>query len=192
MKQFDPSVLDFDNPSRLFRLEDRLKALLGGPLLYDPYFSSQGGFQGHERVLDFGCGGGVTTRCIASRLTDGGKVTGVDVSSYFTDKARKRTKDFPNAEIYHGDIRELKLAETSFDLIAIVHVIHDIAGEKRPPTVQALARLIKPGGRLWIYEPTRQSHGMPVAEIRRLMKEAGLREVSARTGKNWFKGIFEK
>ena len=101
MKQFDPSTLDFDNPSALFRLEDRLKDLLGGRLYYDPYFISRGGFRGDEEVL-------------------------------------------------------------------------------------------KPGGRLWIWEPTRPSHGIPAKEVRSLMSQAGLQEVSAEEEKNSFKGIFMK
>jgi len=64
--------------------------------------------------------------------------------------------------------------------------------EERTETLRALAGVLKPHGRVWIWEPTRQSHGMPMQEIRRLMGEAGLREVSAETKGSSFKGIFEK
>jgi ubiquinone/menaquinone biosynthesis C-methylase UbiE len=192
MKEFDPSVYDFDNPSALFRFEDRLKGLIGGPLFYAPYYQSRGGFQGDEQVLDFGCGGGVSTRSIAARLTRGGAVTGVEISSYFSERARERVARYPSARILHGDITELDLPRQSFDLISIIHVIHDIPRARRSATVQALAALLKPNGRLWIWEPTRPSHGMPAEEVRRLMGEAGLREVSAEVPGHAFKGIFEK
>lgn len=192
MKEFDPSTIDFDNPSALFRFEDRLKGLIGGPLYYNPYFNSRGGFRGDEEVLDFGCGGGISTRSIAGCLNRGGRVTGVDISSYFTARARKRLEDCENARILHGQITDLDLADRSFDVISIVHVIHDIMKEKRSAVVEALGELLKPGGRLWIWEPTRPSHGMPAEEIRGLMAEAGLREISAEEEKNSFKGIFQK
>ena len=192
MKEFDPSGFDFDNPSALFRFEDALKGLIGGPLYYAPYFRSCGGFRGDEHVLDFGCGGGASTRSIAARLTRGGSVTGVDISSYFSERAKKRVAHHTNARILRGRITELDLPPQSFDLVSIIHVIHDIPGAGRPATVQALAQLLKPGGRLWILEPTRPSHGMPAEEVRALMDEAGLKEVSADSEGNAFKGIFEQ
>ena len=192
MKQFDPSVFDFDNPSFLFRLEDRLKSLLGGPLMYRPLFKRQGGFRGNERVLDYGCGGGISTRCIAAMLTQGGKATAIDISKYFIELAQKRLESFPNAEVLQGDIRKLAIEEGVYDVVSVIHVIHDIVVEGRLPTVQALARALKPGGRLWILEPTRMSHGMPVAEIRELANKAGLTEVESEIGKNSFRGIFQK
>ena len=192
MKEFDPSGFDFNNPSALFRFEDRLKGLIGGPLYYAPYFRSRGGFRGDEQVLDFGCGGGVSTRSIAAALTGGGSVTGVDISSYFSERARKRVARYPSARILHGEITEVDLKPQSFDLISIIHVIHDIPRAKRSATVQALATLLKSSGRLWIWEPTRRSHGMPAEEIRSLMEKAGLGEVSAEVEANAFKGGFEK
>ena len=48
---------DFEHPSILLVLEDKLKGLLGGSLLYNPYFKTFG-LKGNERVLDFGCGRG--------------------------------------------------------------------------------------------------------------------------------------
>jgi ubiquinone/menaquinone biosynthesis C-methylase UbiE len=192
MKEFDPSGFDFNNPSALFRFEDRLKGLIGWPLYYAPYFRSRGGFRGDEEVLDFGCGGGVSTRGIAAWLRRGGSVTGVEISSYFSKKARQRVDRYPNARILHGEISELDLSRQSFDLISIIHVIHDIPRARRSATVRALGALMKPNGRLWIWEPTRPSHGMPAEEVRSLMEEAGLREVSAVTEGNAFKGVFEK
>lgn len=192
MKEFDPSGSDFNNPSALFRFEDTLKGLIGGPLYYAPYFRSRGGFRGDEDVLDFGCGGGVGTRSIAAELTRGGSVTGVDISSYFSERARKRVSSYPSACILRGEITQLDLPRKSFDLISIVHVIHDIPKAKRAATVRVLGALLKPDGRLWIWEPTRESHGMPAEEIRGLMAEAGLREVSADEQGNAFKGVFER
>jgi ubiquinone/menaquinone biosynthesis C-methylase UbiE len=182
---------DFEQPSLLFLAEDRLKAILGGPLLYNPFFEKQGGFRGDERVLDFGCGGGVGTRCIAKQLTCGGKVTGVDLSSTLLKRARRRSRKYPNAELLKGDIRTLELKKEGFDVISIVHVLHDIDADERASYVGRLANLLKSGGRIWILEPTRESHGMRVEEIRTLMLNVGLEETSHAVRKNDYRGVFQ-
>jgi ubiquinone/menaquinone biosynthesis C-methylase UbiE len=183
---------DFNNPSVLFRFENRLKGLIGGPVYYAPYFRRQGGFRGDEQVLDFGCGGGASTRTIAAALDKGGSVTGVDPSSYFARRARKRVARCPSARILCGEITELDLPERSFDLISIIHVLHDIPRVKRSAAVRKLGTLLKSDGRLWIWEPTRESHGMPACEIRELMTEAGLHEVSGEERGTAFIGVFGK
>lgn len=73
--------VDFENPSALFVLEDILKGLIGGPLLYNPYFRTFA-LGGNESVLDFGCGGGVGSKCLAKLLNEGGHLTCVDISSF--------------------------------------------------------------------------------------------------------------
>ena len=42
---------NFEHPSALFVLEDKLKGLLGGSLLYNPYFKTFG-LKGNESVLE--------------------------------------------------------------------------------------------------------------------------------------------
>lgn len=191
-EQSEKRRTDFEQPSVLFRAEDRLKAVIGERLLYSPFFEKNGGFRGDERVLDFGCGGGVGTRTISRLLTQGGKVTGVDVSSFMLKRARKRLRRLANADILRGDIRELDLSDGTFDVISEVHVLHDIDSPERASYVAALARLLKSGGRVWVLEPTRESHGMPVGEIRALMSEVGLEEVSHEESKKDYRGVFKK
>lgn len=38
MTDYEFRQADFEHPSTLFSLEDKLKGLIGGPLLYNPYF----------------------------------------------------------------------------------------------------------------------------------------------------------
>ncbi|MBN1677727.1 MAG: class I SAM-dependent methyltransferase [Candidatus Thermoplasmatota archaeon] len=184
--------MDFERPSALFRLEDRLKAVLGERFLYRPFYEKNGGFRGDERVLDFGCGGGVGTRCISSLLTHGGSVTGVDVSSFMLERARKRLREHANAAVLHGDIRALDLGTDAFDVISEVHVLHDIDSNERASYVEALALILRPEGRIWVLEPTRQSHGMPVEEIRALMSRAGLEEVLHEANGKEYRGVFRR
>ena len=182
---------DFEKPSFLFILEDILKNFLEGPLLYTPYIKSFG-IRGNERILDFGCGGGASSRCIAKKLTKGGFLTCVDTSIFWMKKAEKRLRKYNNVELKTGDIRELDIPDSSYDIVSIVHVIHDIEPELRQDTVNSLAAKLREGGRLYIIEPTKKSHGMPTEEIQTLMNNAGLVETDKTIKKSSYKGEFTK
>jgi ubiquinone/menaquinone biosynthesis C-methylase UbiE len=182
--------VDFENPSAPFLLEDILKNLIGGPLMYSPYFKTFG-LKGDERILDFGCGGGVGSRCLAKILDEKGHLTCIDVSNYWIKKATRRLKKYPNVSCLAGDICKLDLPDKSYDVITIVHVIHDITPESRQETANALARLLYTGGTLFIREPVKQSHGMPSAEIRGLFSSAGLKEVKFTENKSEYRGEYK-
>jgi ubiquinone/menaquinone biosynthesis C-methylase UbiE len=182
---------DFEHPSSLFILEDKLKGILGGLLLYSKYFKTFG-LKGNERVLDFGCGGGAGSRCLANLLIKGGHLICVDVSSYWIEKARNRLKKYANVECKAGDIRELDIPDSSFDVISAIHVIHDITPADRIDIVKALFQKLKAGGLFFIREPIKESHGMPVEEIRSLLSGAGLKETEHKETKSEYMGKYQK
>ena len=182
---------DFKHPSVLFVLEDALKGLIGGPLLYYPYFKTFG-LKGDEKVLDFGCGGGAGSRCLLKFLNQRGRLTCVDTSNFWVDKAKKRLDKYSNVECRAGDIRELDIPDSSFDVVSVIHVIHDIPPAERRDTVKALAQKLKKDGTVFVREPTKRSHGMPVEEILVLFSEAGLKETDSKATKSEYMGRFQK
>jgi ubiquinone/menaquinone biosynthesis C-methylase UbiE len=182
---------DFEHPSTLFILGDKLKGLLGGPIMYNPYFKTFG-LKGNERVLDFGCGGGAGSRCLANLLSKDGHLTCVDLSSYWITKARKRLDRSSNVECKSGDIREMDIPDASFDVISILHVVHDIAPADRQDILKTLSQKLKEGGLFFIKEPVKKSHGMPAEEIRALLSGAGLNEVEHEETKSEYTGKYQK
>ncbi len=190
MGEYKYKQRDFDNPSALFVFEDMLKGLIGGPLLYNPYFKTFG-LKGDEQVLDFGCGGGTGSRCLKKILKNNGHLTCVDTSNYWIKRAKKRLGKYPNVSCLVGDIRKLNLADKSFYVITIFHVIHDIAPEDRQDIVNTLARLLNKNGKVFIREPIKQSHGMPVSEIRELFSNAGFNEAKFTENKSEYHGVFK-
>lgn len=69
-----------------------------------------------EKVLDVGCGGGVTSRRLADAVGTGGSVLGVDVSAPILSVANRRAAA-ANLEFRLGDAASLDLGENTFDVI---------------------------------------------------------------------------
>lgn len=191
MNDYEFKEYDFEHPSILFILEDILKGLIGGPLLYNPYFKTFR-LRGNENVLDFGCGGGAGSQYLANRLSKGGHLTCVDVSHYWIKKARKRLEKYSNVKCESGDIRELDIPNSSFDIISIIHVVHDIAPDERKDILKTLSQKLRAGGLFFIRERVKKSHGMPVGEIRTLFSEAGLNEIEFKETRSEYIGKYHK
>jgi SAM-dependent methyltransferase len=133
--------------------------------------------RGDERVLELGVGGGQAAKVILSKL-DTGAYTGFDVDVWWVDRARRNLRRHPNVTVLQGDVRDLPLGGASFDLVVVHITLHDIPKVDREPIIVTLAEKLRPGGRLFIKEPTKEGHGMPESEIWGLMATAGLEEMA--------------
>jgi ubiquinone/menaquinone biosynthesis C-methylase UbiE len=91
-----------------------------------------------------------------------------------------------------GNISKLNIPNNAFDVVYARYVIHDIAPDERQNIINALASKLKSGGSLYIWEPIKISHGMPVREIRELPLGSGLKELSYEKTKSSYKGKFLK
>jgi ubiquinone/menaquinone biosynthesis C-methylase UbiE len=151
--------------------------------LYRRYVDEMG-LRGDERVLDYGSGSGAAARHLAKRLrAGGGHLTCMDVSARWQAVIRKVLRDYPDVEFRLGDVRHIGLPARSFDVVLAHWMLHDVAPWDRPSIVAELARLLRPGGRLFSREPTNARHGMPAAQVRELFAAAGLTETLATQGK---------
>jgi ubiquinone/menaquinone biosynthesis C-methylase UbiE len=155
-------------------------------------FVEEIGLKGGENVLDFGAGWGDNTYYIAKSLSEKGRVAALDISQEWQMLAKKRLKDFHNIDFVNSDIRSSSLPKGSFDVIVVSYVLHDIPTNERAEIVKSLASKLKPTGFIKLREPTKERHGMPVGEIRSLMKKAGLKESSSNAGKKEFKARYSK
>ena len=98
-------------------------------------------------VLDAGCGGGRYTLLCGSA---GALVTATD-HSRAVDKAAELCRHLPNTRFLQADLKQLPLPENSFDFVFSIGVMHHDASTQA--VFQAVARLVRPGGRLsvWLY-----------------------------------------
>jgi trans-aconitate 2-methyltransferase len=72
--------------------------------------------EGHERVLDVGCGDGTITMQLADRVSPPGRVVGIDPSTSMIAAARKLAADRPNVEFEVSDVLTMRYRQ-EFDLV---------------------------------------------------------------------------
>ncbi|GEC02475.1 methyltransferase [Streptomyces spinoverrucosus] len=96
-----------------------------------------------SRVLDVGSG---TGRPTAQTLAEAGHdVLGVDVSPVMVDLASRQV---PGAAFQCADIRELPLADGSFDAVCVYFSLLQMSREEQSALVRRLARAVRSGGHL--------------------------------------------
>ena len=109
------------------------------------------GFSNGMRVLDVGCGIGGPARTLAAEF--GCTVVGVDLVDEFVEAARELTARVglsDQVEFVQGDALELPFADGEFDAAMLEHVTMNIQDKGR--LFRGLARVVRGGGRLAIYE----------------------------------------
>jgi len=127
---------------------------------------------GNERVLDAGCGRGLAMIGCAKKLTTG-KAVGIDLwaahlSGNNPDAARANAVAegvADRVEVETGDITQLPFPDASFDAVVSMTVIHNIPSrDLRDQTVRELIRVLKPGGRIAIFDLWHTSRYMEILE----------------------------
>lgn len=102
-----------------------------------------------RRVLDVGCGDGNMTR-VMTRL--GARVTGIECGQRQLAKARAAQP--VGGEVYvEGVAQALPAADGSVDLVVFFNSLHHVPGEAQPAAMTEAARVLKPGGAVYVSEP---------------------------------------
>jgi ubiquinone/menaquinone biosynthesis C-methylase UbiE len=105
------------------------------------------------RVLELGCGPGFYA-CRLSQEYPQIHTTGVDLSKSLIARAKSRaaSRSLQNCTFAHGDVHALRDAEGSIDAIVVSRLFLII--ENRNVVLNEMFRVLKPGGRCFIAEPT--------------------------------------
>jgi len=99
-------------------------------------------------VLDAGCGTGDNVLFFAER---GQTVLGIDFVAMPIEAARRKAKQRGlQAEFLQMDALKLGDLDRTFDSVIDCGLFHVLADEDRPPYVDGLAHVTKPGGRVFL------------------------------------------
>jgi ubiquinone/menaquinone biosynthesis C-methylase UbiE len=104
-----------------------------------------------KRCLVVGCGSGDDAEALASA---GFEVTAIDASASVIAAARRR---FPRSGVDYlaGDVLSLpEIRREAFDLVFEACTLATVPPDPRPAAMSAIARLVAPGGRLFVLERT--------------------------------------
>jgi ubiquinone/menaquinone biosynthesis C-methylase UbiE len=136
-------------------------------------------------AADVGAGTGYFTFRMAERVGPKGKVLAVDIQQEMLDLIRERTRarGLANVVPVLGKIDDPKLPAGGVDLILLVDVYHEFSHPWE--MARAMARALKPGGRIVFVEyrledpnvPIKLVHKMSVAQLRKEMAVQPLRYV---------------
>jgi ubiquinone/menaquinone biosynthesis C-methylase UbiE len=112
---------------------------------------------GPQRVLDLGCGPGVSAFALAGVLPRGSEVVGVDLSPQMIALAkrhhRERFAHLDNVALVEADAAALPFAADRFDVVtghSFLYLVPDQVG-----VLREARRVLRPGGTLVFMEPSR-------------------------------------
>jgi arsenite methyltransferase len=136
--------------------------------------------QGHERVLDVGCGHGLLLIGAAKRLPRG-RAVGIDLWSQVDQGKNSRQATLVNAtiegvadrvEVLDGDMRELPFANATFDAVVASLSVHNVESQEgRNQAIREIVRVLRPGGRVALMEIF---HAKQIAEG---LRQSGMQDV---------------
>lgn len=102
---------------------------------------------GSDVVLDLGCGSG--RFCVWS-LDTGAHLIGADTGTFFASEARS------SVDLVVGELRRLPFADGSVTKAYTIDVLEHLSPEGLKATLDEIARVLRPGGALFVYTHVRQ------------------------------------
>jgi SAM-dependent methyltransferase len=105
------------------------------------------------QVADVGCGPGAILMAVAEAIGPDGQVIGVDADAHALQAAKAliTSAALTNAAVHTGRAEDTGLPETGFDVVLLRHVLaHN--GKAEQPIVDHVARLLRPGGNLYLLD----------------------------------------
>lgn len=132
-------------------------------------------------VADIGAGTGFYARRIAKRVLPGGTVHAVEVQPQLLAMLRKsaREEGLDNLLPVQGTATDPRLAPGSVDLALMVDVYHEL--EFPHEMLQAIARALRPGGRLVLVEYRAEDRGLDIKPLHKMSEKQIRREVESQT-----------
>ena len=115
-------------------------------------------------VADVGAGSGYYSVLLARAVGERGRVYAIDIQPEMLALVRKKTEaaGLRNVDLVLGTVTDPKLPAEAVDLVLMVDVYHELAEPQS--MLRALARALKPSGRLVLIEFRKESPWVPIRD----------------------------
>jgi len=124
---------------------------------------------GNGKILDLGCGTGMSTRRLARNFPQASSIQGIDLSPYFVEIGKQllqlEPKSFQEGGTWvsniendsrisyaFGNAANTGFDDEKFDVVNLQFVLHELPEDAALSIVDEAMRVLKPGGQLWICE----------------------------------------
>jgi len=128
------------------------------------------------KILDLGCGTGMSTRRLARNFPQASTIQGIDLSPYFIAIGQQllqlEPKSFQEGGTWvstiendsrisyaFGDATKTGFDDDSFDVVNLQFVLHELPDDVALEVIDEALRVLKPGGQLWLCEMDFESPG---------------------------------
>lgn len=132
------------------RYLDTFSGIPGADMARQALLASLGPQPG-ESWLDVGCGIGDDATLLASMVSPGGKVVGVDASAHMIDECRKRLPTGAPVQTQVADAQALPFPPDTFDGVLANRVLQHLPNPSA--AVREMVRVARPGATIAIAEP---------------------------------------
>jgi len=103
-----------------------------------------------EKVLDVGCGTGTLAMVARQRVSETGRVSGIDPSPQMITRASRKAERIGLAiDFQVGVIEHLSFPDQSFDVVLSTFMMHHLPDDLKRRGLAEIARALKPGGACW-------------------------------------------
>lgn len=102
-----------------------------------------------SRLLDIGCGDGVTELFMA-KLLPGCRVDGIDISAKSIAAATEKNIAGTSFTVYDG--KKIPFPDNSFDILFMAAVLHHVDFSFHAALMSEMHRVLKQGGRIYLFE----------------------------------------
>ncbi|MCB1625852.1 MAG: methyltransferase domain-containing protein [Pseudomonadales bacterium] len=119
----------------------------------------------NQRIIELGCGAAAMVRKLLTRFPDS-EVTGVEVD----ERQHAKSLAAPQARLQFvaGVAQAIPSADAEFDLALMLKSLHHVPSESMTQALTEAARILRPGGHLYISEPV---YAGPLNEVVRLLRK---------------------
>ncbi len=105
-----------------------------------------------DSIIDFGSGTGRNACYMLKKAGKDARFVGLDINEDMIKKARKKCKDYPNAEFINMRIEKTIPFENEFDIAFISFVLHGFEDYDKEKILENVRRALKPGGKFYVFD----------------------------------------